>query len=267
MPKITSGEPTEKQLDVLELLEAGTDINAVRIKLDISRTAVDKRLDSAKNVVDSKNGDGAFARLYPLSNTYLLEPAYTKHIADDKLVVEAKALSIPPGKLRILKNRINFVRKNIEGQPVLQTDRQLQDAVREKLSMVLGYMDNFSLGTAKLSELSSVFKSLFEAKQLLDGKPTQILDNTARLELDKLLPMLAAEAKRRGVIMKDIEGEVIPQTVPAPKKRKLRDPPNAGGAFPYGASKAYFDRNGFRWPGDPMDEPRTKWKDIDENGY
>lgn len=273
MPLIKSGKPTPKQLEALELLEGGMDLNSVAQRLAISRPSVYARLTSAKNVMDTAN-ENSFGMAWPLSATYLSTDSdrstnYADHTPYEELEVEAKAVGIPASKLRILKQRMHFVKDQMDNEPApdLLTDKQLQEGVRGKMSLVLKYMDNFTLATAKMSELSSAFKVLFEAKQLLDGKPTQIMDSTARMELDKLVPQLMKEARRRGIMVKDVEGEVIEGTINQPKKKKLKIPPKKNSHFPHGATKAYFDRNGYKWPGADDDPNRTKWRDIDENGY
>ena len=90
------------------------------------------------------------------------------------------------------------------------TDDELKKAVGEKLAQAIFYIDSETLGRAKLSELSQMFKTLFEAKQLLDGMPTTILSRHDKEDLQSLVPKLIAEAKKRGFsFKKDVTGELI----------------------------------------------------------
>ncbi len=90
------------------------------------------------------------------------------------------------------------------------TDDELKSVVSEKLAQAIFYIDSETLGRAKLSELSQMFKTLFEAKQLLDGRPTTILSRGDKDDLEKLVPRLLAEAKKRGFsFKKDVTGELI----------------------------------------------------------
>ncbi len=90
------------------------------------------------------------------------------------------------------------------------TDDELKKAVGEKLAQAIFYIDSETLGRAKLSELSQMFKTLFEAKQLLDGKPTTILSRHDKEDLQSLVPKLIAEAKKRGFsFKKDVTGELV----------------------------------------------------------
>jgi hypothetical protein len=91
------------------------------------------------------------------------------------------------------------------------TEAELREELGKKLAQVLFYVDATSLGQAKLSELAQMLRVLFEAKQLLDGKPTTILNREEKQELKTLLPRLLVEAKRRGLVMKDVKGQVINQ--------------------------------------------------------
>lgn len=114
------------------------------------------------------------------------------------------------------KNALAEIRRRISTKAIAKnrptqsfTEEQLRDKVGEGLAQVLFYIDAATLGKAKLSELSQMFKTLFEAKQLLDGKPTTILSRSDKDQLKTLIPRLLQEAKRRGINLKQVKGEVI----------------------------------------------------------
>ncbi len=85
-------------------------------------------------------------------------------------------------------------------------------AIQERLALVLDRITPSKLSAAKLSELSGMMKQLFEAAQLLQGKPTTISDRSNVAALDKLVPAVLAEAERRGLAFdqaKVVPGEVL----------------------------------------------------------
>ena len=111
-----------------------------------------------------------------------------------------------------IRRRIN-VKANAKNFPKTSyNEEQLRDKVGTGLAQVLHYIDATTLGKAKLSELSQMFKTLFEAQQLLDGKPTTILSRGDKDQLKTLIPRLLQEAKRRGISLhkvKTVEGEEV----------------------------------------------------------
>lgn len=208
--------------------------------------------------------------------------------------------------LELVQKRMHRVRVRLaHANDVEITDDQLNERIKTRILEIIETMDHYSLATAKLSELSSAFKTLFEAKQLLDGKPTQIMSRQDRVELDILLPKLVREARRRGVPVRTIDGQHIEGTgteqnpkyreiedlepleedplvlaTPAERMRSLvprsgagqpppkkKPPKTPRRGFPKGTTKAYFDRNGYEWPGLESDPATTKWRDIDPEGF
>lgn len=82
---------------------------------------------------------------------------------------------------------------------------ELKDKLDDKISLVLGYIDDVSTSQAGLKDLGIALNILIDKKQLLDNRPTQIIDFTTRERLPVLMPMMLAEARRRGIT---IEGQV-----------------------------------------------------------
>jgi hypothetical protein len=94
------------------------------------------------------------------------------------------------------------------GAGVLQEVRrltlpELTAELERKTSLVMSYIDEYSVSQAGLKDLAIAANILIEKHQLLTNKPTQIIDFTARQQLGVLMPMMLAEAKRRGF---DIQG-------------------------------------------------------------
>lgn len=81
--------------------------------------------------------------------------------------------------------------------------KDLVNALQEKTALVIGYMDDVAVSQAGLKDLAIAANVLIEKTQLLQNQPTQIIDFTARQQLGTLVPMMMAEARRRGI---DIQG-------------------------------------------------------------
>ena len=129
-----------------------------------------------------------------------------------KAPIKEPAVTVAKNERNVLseiRRRIN-VKSRAPGRPTKSlTESEMKDVVGEKLAQLIYYIDADTLGRAKLSELSQMFKTLFEAKQLLDGKPTTILSTDDKSQLRTLIPKLLREARRRGINLKDVKGEVI----------------------------------------------------------
>jgi len=79
------------------------------------------------------------------------------------------------------------------------TLKQMTDQINEKIGLVLSAMDEYSVAGAPLRDQSIALGILVDRHQLLSGAPTQIIDVTARMQLQQLLPAVLAEAQRRGM--------------------------------------------------------------------
>jgi translation initiation factor RLI1 len=79
------------------------------------------------------------------------------------------------------------------------TTKELVEQLEEKTTLVLGAIDEYAVAQAGLKDLSIAANILIEKQQLLTNKPTQILDVTTRMQVNGLLPMMIAEARRRGI--------------------------------------------------------------------
>lgn len=106
------------------------------------------------------------------------------------------------------------------------TTAELIDVIDEKISMALSYMDDVSMQAASASQLAVIFGILSDKRQLLRGEPTQILSVLERSSLDELMPVLLAEAARRGQsveLTQNADGEYVPAGLsPLPYEKDYR---------------------------------------------
>lgn len=68
----------------------------------------------------------------------------------------------------------------------------------EKLDMVRFYLDDKVMAEASARDLGLIAGVLIEKRALLRGEPTQIVSDHERKKLSELVPLLIAEAQRRG---------------------------------------------------------------------
>jgi hypothetical protein len=94
----------------------------------------------------------------------------------------------------------------------------LLPTLKEKLALTISYIDRYNVSNAKLSELNSIIKTLFDMSQVLQGKPTSISSSENTKALSSLVPALMREIQRRGMI--DVKGEVIEVVDAKPRKTR-----------------------------------------------
>ena len=80
-------------------------------------------------------------------------------------------------------------------------DQHLQ-RLDQLIERVLGAITDEKLDKAHARDLAIVYGVLIDKKQLLEGKPTQILSIEERRDLSELLPLLLKEAERRQITMR-----------------------------------------------------------------
>jgi len=92
------------------------------------------------------------------------------------------------------------------------TDSQLIDLLKAKRLMGLNYMDDFAFATAELRDLSNLVGIMTDKIQLLEGKPTSIIDDKARRETNEIMKNALEELQRRGVTLdaKKVEYSEVP---------------------------------------------------------
>lgn len=96
-------------------------------------------------------------------------------------VVDAEIEILPPGPFRL--------------------DKHLE-RLDHLIERVLGAITDDKLDKAHARDLAIVYGVLIDKKQLLEGKPTQILSIEERRDLKDLLPLLLLEAERRQITVR-----------------------------------------------------------------
>lgn len=119
-----------------------------------------------------------------------------------KLLQVAKQSGVAPALVDGLGHRIMKGVTEVEMMPENFKDEDLRAEIHKKIRMVLAHVDQSSIGGAKLTDLSTMFKTLQEQAQLLDGKPTAILSIEDKQGLNDIADKLRHEMARR-------EGKVV----------------------------------------------------------
>ena len=72
-------------------------------------------------------------------------------------------------------------------------------SLEQKIALVLHYLDECAISTAKPRDLAIILGILIDKRQLLLGEPTQILSMQERKHVNDLIPVLLQEAEARGM--------------------------------------------------------------------
>jgi hypothetical protein len=110
----------------------------------------------------------------------------------------------------------------------LTADTMLEGTLA-KLGYAVGCLTQSKLRSAKVSELNSLVKTLFDVTQVLQGKPTSISHSENVKKLKELVPALVQEAARRGITL---EGEVLDVDVRGTRRGASAHPPGGQGLGP-----------------------------------
>lgn len=114
-----------------------------------------------------------------------------------KLLSLAKQSGIATTVLDALGARIHRGVTHVEMLPENYKDEDLKAELHKKIRLVIGHIDAATVGGAKLTDLSAMFKTLQEQVQLLEGKPTAILSIEDKNSLSDIAAKMQAEMKRR----------------------------------------------------------------------
>lgn len=99
-------------------------------------------------------------------------------------------------------------------------EKDFLSALQERMCLALSYIDRYNLSNAKLSEINTTLKTLFDVAQIIQGRPTSISHNENMRALKDLVPALMREAERRGII--NTQGRVI-EVVESEERGATRD--------------------------------------------
>lgn len=122
-----------------------------------------------------------------------------------------KAAGMKPAFVNALIRRLGDKLSGVHVEAKRLTVAEMTAEIERKLHMIFGYMDDVSMSQASLKDLAIATGILIEKRELLNNRPTQIIDFTSRLKVHQMLPRLAQEAKRRGITI-----DVTPQQVEGP---------------------------------------------------
>lgn len=100
-----------------------------------------------------------------------------------------------------LVERLAVQKAGFRNEPERMTTRDIIKGIEERIGLVMRYMDELAISQASPRDLALMFGTLIEKRQLLMGEPTQILSTQEREHIDKLVPELIEEAKRRGMVI------------------------------------------------------------------
>ncbi len=231
-------------LQTAQVFEASKTAVAASVDLGVSLRTIYNRLEELENLIGTKQLKKDFPKIYSARHAkrgpkklnadypdHFIEPPADDTPLEDRAKQQKKekaAAKRPVGRppnttprtsatalnqqsvLSQVRRRVQAKHNALARPKEAYTDDKLKEIVGERLAQVLFYIDSETLGRAKLSELSQMYKTLFEAKQLLDGKPTTILSRHDKADLQSLVPKLIAEARKRGFsFKKDVTGELI----------------------------------------------------------
>jgi hypothetical protein len=189
----TDISPTDIQ--VLEAMEAGRSFEDIAKESNVEERAVRARVLEIMKTLPPEELLKRYPAVYMRS----------QQIEGLDLGKDVLRLSRETG---VSKTVLDAIRRRIDArqglkieQPKALTDRQLINALEEKIALVLQYLDPFSMAGSSAKDLEGVLDGLISNAQLLKGKPTSITSVEDRRKLNELLPLLVQEAKRRGVIV------------------------------------------------------------------
>lgn len=76
---------------------------------------------------------------------------------------------------------------------------QMSGEFEKKINLVLHYIDEYAISQASAKDLGALLGILVDRHQLLNNRPTAIVDMTTRQQLSELVPAVVEEARRRGI--------------------------------------------------------------------
>lgn len=77
--------------------------------------------------------------------------------------------------------------------------QEILDLMGKKIHLALSYMDDKAMAEASFRDLALGTTAMIEKRALMRGEPTQIVSDHERKKLHELLPLMLAEAQRRGI--------------------------------------------------------------------
>lgn len=191
----TKPELSPLEIQTLEAMEAGRSFEDIAKESNVEERAVRARVLEIMKTLPPEE----LLKRYPA--VYMRSQQIEGLDLGKDVLRLSRETGVSKTVLDAIRRRID-ARKGLQAeQPKALTDRQLINALEEKIALVLQYLDPFSMAGSSAKDLEGVLDGLISNVQLLKGKPTSITSVEDRRKLNELLPLLVQEAKRRGVIV------------------------------------------------------------------
>lgn len=126
-----------------------------------------------------------------------------------------RAAGMKPAFVNALIRRLGDKLSSVHQEARRISVREMTEEIERKLHMIFGYMDDVSMSQASLKDLAIATGILIEKRELLNNRPTQIIDFTSRMQVQHMLPRLVQEAKRRGITIEQVAGAVPVEVLPS----------------------------------------------------
>lgn len=184
-----------------KLVEANPDLDKGKIKEKVNEA---NKAARAQEALISR-GKALDAQAKELGGMNQIAEDLDAQEAMQKLMVAAAGSGLPQAVIDALANRVLRGVAEPKLMPEQYSDGDLRDELAGKVRMVLGHIDEVTMGGAKLSELSATLRTLQEQVLLLDGRPTAILATADKDGMVEISKRFQAEIARRQ--RNTIEGE------------------------------------------------------------
>jgi len=210
---------TQKQQVTYDMKVAGKTLKEIAHILGISRPVVSKTLGACYKKLGIRKKDR-------LRGTVLTNPelaaaaidaaadptAFTAQQAIDRVNEQLKAAGLPAKVNHALIRRLRVKYANaVMATRELRTT-EILEMLGKKIDLAAFYLDDKVMAEASARDIMLGLGVLIEKRNLLRGEPTAIVSDHERKKLHELLPLMIAEAQRRGIT---VDGQVTSKEVTA----------------------------------------------------
>ena len=180
----------------------GKSISSVNDTYRLAKMKVEGLIRSQKD----GHSNQAVENTLPVEKAVALMDAITDPFK--KLVEAAKECGMKPSVVEGLARRMRTRYLGVTDQMRAIKTKDMIVKIDERIGHALNYLDDYVMADAGFRDLAMGVGILIEKRQLLRGEPTQIISVDERASLNKLLPMLVEEARRRGITI-DVRAERV----------------------------------------------------------
>ena len=216
MNKLLGKPLTAKQSMINYMREAGKTRVQIAAELDISVNVISKQIATINKKLGTAAPPSQVGMPIEFRNpekAAALIDAATEPEALQKIRDAMTAAGLPDNVKTSLIHRLK-VRyfgavteiRNLKTQEIL-------DLLGKKIHLALSYMDDKVMAEASFRDLALGSTAMIEKRSLLRGEPTQIVSDHERKKLVELMPLLLAEAQRRGVTIPGTVTEKVVESV------------------------------------------------------